>query len=1184
MADRITGAEKALLRADGHKAALYLSILVPDSILVARLNNGDAARGDRSIVYDGGSGSSAEYARIQAGQPLWVGTAAGLHDRGITRVKSITGDETSGTITVAENASIGWADDDYLTVKEEYPLFPKFPRFTSVGGTVTFYKDYDTAYTDENEEPPPVGIMGPHRAGMLSGGTVRFYLDSSDSYAVAPGATIASTAWASTGGGDTTIDSAASAATHIDITAADYYWIACTVTDDNGKTQTTRRCYLVHNATVGHADYPHVDFEITTFNGNWNRGGWNIGLNVRDNGTLTDIPDKALIVIWQDATYGSTNQDIGGWKLNSADARFVLFAGYVRGDTVTRDWATSRVQFQASSITGLMQKTPADGIYLGARVDQTQDWNKYTSLTFTRALHHLFKYHSTLLEIADVYMPSNSLYRFKDCEEFSPGTLYRQAAAFAKSFSIYAGLCANKSGQIHIERDINSINATDRGNVQDVSDIGETDRRDRPDLTLLRQEEARVYSVSTSGFSWDGTDALPFISNAPGIVKNDEGRGIRNLERQIFADQDNANEFCGRIMAIENNDIREIRVPFKGHYLGVLDIVPQEWWRMSLSSGDTERGITLSNRQMVPRTVTASFDMANGVIKANAIMEPEAAGVDGLTSDYPSGPPEDPPPDPPAPDPPPGAGDGNTVYVQVENAIARTLNFLDTSPNWLNVPINTTLTGTIYRLIIDPWVVSAGGTTAVWLACENGVWMTGDMNRLTPTWVQKLTAATFATATGKTLSAVRNIKATIAEQNRFYIHVLDTEDTLYVGMTASGGDTWTFTSVGTVTSTTVALGFAVSTHDALKVWSCGADGVLKGSTTAASSFSTLHTVSNAVGPINSIEVPYASNPTDQTIYISAEAGSDGGGAPGGYDGIFEVEEYGPDVFITSDLEWGNTTQAELWRWLVYKVTLNSGTFEQGHIEVDVCRVSGTCALASNNPTVMSSLEDGSQSPTISGNTSGSGVAGCPGGSTIAGSTRTVAASVGYFGMRWGWNCYGTWRVSVPMRWVLDAGGELDLFAASSINAVYLLKSIDGAGTFSDVTPSEGGSSAFCSMEAATLDGQTIYTLVRASDVEEHHAVVSANGAGSWTEQSDFNSVDPADADGQASLGAWPADSDIMYCLQHRNPGGTPADMIVYSDDQMVTWADKAGDWSSAIQSTFGLTKAYAGTIVPNWMN
>ncbi len=1171
MADRITDPEKALLRADGHKVGVYLSVLAPDSILVARLNNGSAARGDRSIVYDGGSGSSAEHARIQAGQPLWVGTAAGLHDRGITRIKSFTGDETSGTLEVAENASVGWTDDDYLTIKEEYPLFPKFPRFWIEGSgddQVNYWrKDYDTAYTDENEEPPPVAIMGPHRAGFLSGGTVRFYLDSSESYAVAPAATIDGTSWTATGGGATTIDSAASAATHLDITAAGYYWVSCTVTDSNAKTTKTRRCFFVHNATVGHADYPHVDIEITTFNGNWNRGGWNIALNVRDNGSLTDIPDKTLIVLWQDATYGSTNQDIGGWKLNNADARHVLFAGYVRGDTVLRDWATSRVKFQVSSITGLMQKTPADGVFIGTLVGgQTGDWPEYLNLTFTRALHHLFAYHSTLLDIADVYMPDNSLYRLHDCEEFTGGTLYNQAANFIRNFSIYGGLCANKAGQIHIERNINSINATDRNNIQAVSDIGETDRRDRPDLTILRQEEAKVFSVTTSGFSWDGTNKIAYISNAPGTVKNDEGRGVRNLERQIFADQDVANSLAGRIMAIENNDIREVRVPFKGHYLGVLDIVPQEWWRMSLSSGDTERGITLSNRKMVPRTVTAKFDIANGTIKADAILEPEAAGVDGLTSDYPSGPPDTPPPDPPPPEPPPGTGDGNTVYVQVENAIGRTLNFLDASPDWLNVPINTNKTGVIYRLIIDPWVVSASGTTAVWLATQSGAWMTKDMNRRTPKWKQKLTAAQFATATGKTLSAVRNIKATIAEQNRFYIHALDTEDTLYVGMTANGGDTWTFTSVGTVTDTEVALGFAVSQHNALKVWSCGADGVLKGSVDGAASFSTLYTIVGATGPINAIEVPYASNPTDQIIYISYVRGSVV--PPRSWPFTADEEGWVHDDFPILSY-WGssrlNLDAVSGWNggWWRYYPSAGSVIAATG------ATFSGSYYWPGNCFWGLRIVYTDESFNLVSGQ-----IGGKPSRKTVTVSAPNDGKTVLYF----------AWEVShhsgSPPTWFDDAaivGFTMDL-------GPVLEKSTDGGGSFSDVTPSEGGSSAFCSMEVATLDGQTIYALVRDDDTEEHHSVVSDDGAGSWTEQSDFNSIAPADADGQASLGAWPSDSSILYCLQHRDPGGTPADMIVYSTDQMATWANKVGDWSSAIGSTWGLVKAYAGSITPVWLN
>jgi hypothetical protein len=148
--------------------------------------------------------------------------------------------------------------------------------------------------------------------------------------------------------------------------------------------------------------------------------------------------------------------------------------------------------------------------------------------------------------------------------------------------------------------------------------------------------------------------------------------------------------------------------------------------------------------------------------------------------------------------------------------------------------------------------------------------MTGNINRTSPDWTNPISASDFASATGKTLAAVRNVKGTPSAASYFYMQALATDNTLYVGMTANGGDTWTFTSVGVVSDTTVPLGFDVSKHDPLKVWSAGADGVLNFSDDGAASFSMPFILSDAAKPIAAIEVPYEDNPNDQTIYISVD--------------------------------------------------------------------------------------------------------------------------------------------------------------------------------------------------------------------------------------------------------------------------------------------------------------------------
>jgi len=650
-------------------------------------------------------------------------------------------------------------------------------------------------------------------------------------------------------------------------------------------------------------------------------------------------------------------------------------------------------------------------------------------------------------------------------------------------------------------------------------------------------------------------------------------------------------------------------------------------------------------------------------------------------------------------------------------------------------------------------------------------------------WSNILTASQFNGYTGKTLAAVRNVKATICAQNWFYAQCLATDDSLWVGRTPNRGNTWFFSNVGTVTATDVAFGFAVSQHDALKCWSCGADGVLKGSVDGAVSFLTLYTVSGAQKPIAAIEVQYADNADDQTVYISTDVSF---AIPliiiRTTQGVFYSDTVGDSTPVWTEANDGLTAgQKTSVRSIAFdrlhgdalymtcgdglfrNMNITSGgTWQQVATNADAITMinaaGGSCtpitdpgawfsicchaedsrveviAGGSKNPhgaldshkrvfysadrlatvSVGASLKVHSNHCEISNGNSISAYDGrscysyyCAwwpgadsrkshsddGGLSIAGTygfegfTAAVRyhSRSGYYLLFWrtgattlwksvdgGQNVTAlgavlpanpsalmlhpndinsamafasvlrnsttggtTWTTSptnisgvacigpVPghrNKWLVGRNnsptaciyytpdfattwsnktGNLNTFLGATddvrqivygggllgpgVSGTMLMKSVNGGGAFSDVTPTQGGLTAFCSMEVATQDGQTIYTLVRADDTEEHHAVLSEDGAGSWTEKSDFNSIAPADADGQASLGAWPFDVNTGYALQYRDPGGTPTDMILSSADLMANWSDKSGDWQTAIQGTWGLNKGYAGSCLPVWM-
>ncbi len=262
-----------------------------------------------------------------------------------------------------------------------------------------------------------------------------------------------------------------------------------------------------------------------------------------------------------------------------------------------------------------------------------------------------------------------------------------------------------------------------------------------------------------------------------------------------------------------------------------------------------------------------------------------------------------------------------------------------------------------------------------------------------------------------------------------------------------------------------------------------------------------------------------------------------------------------------------------WKWIDFKLTKAAGVFgDDIRVSVDL-----ECTSAETS-TLIGKVMRATYHPMSNDTSSVFWTAGER--KWISGTLKDVPWIDGGVRIACGWSISGgfkLWGIKVDgiLQWSNDEG--------------YVKLSADGGYSFGDITPTidstRKAAIAFAGLEVATIDSALTYALCRNALVdpdEEYHLMVY-NGS-SWTEQVDFNDIDPADADGQSSLGAWPSDSERMFCLQYRSPGGTPTDMIVYSIDQGETFADKSGDWSSAIGSTWGITKAWTGSITPVWLN
>lgn len=142
-----------LLRTGQQAAKLYLSVFKPTTLLTALINEPSAVPGMRQIDYDGGTGTG--FSLIEGGQAL-------LYNGRKVGIKSITGNQAAGTIVLLENSE-NWVDNGVIEVQHDYPLLPRLPSFDAE--TEVFTKDIGTGptgvtYTDQNEEPPPVCLVG----------------------------------------------------------------------------------------------------------------------------------------------------------------------------------------------------------------------------------------------------------------------------------------------------------------------------------------------------------------------------------------------------------------------------------------------------------------------------------------------------------------------------------------------------------------------------------------------------------------------------------------------------------------------------------------------------------------------------------------------------------------------------------------------------------------------------------------------------------------------------------------------------------------------------------------------------------------------------------------------------------------------------------------------------------------
>ena len=610
-----------------------------------RVNDASIARGAQTIAYDGGSmqGNFA-FADLTEGLMVWFGSSAGADDLGRRLLLSITGTATSGSMIIDWNDDLELADNSYISLIHFRPPWPKFSWFSTANG---FYKSGPPSgsggagvdYSDQNEDPPPHVVMG-RCAVSIDGSAIT--VDASDSQPVATGATISTYAWTYTPSGATaSFASASSATTTFTPTTKGKYYIACTVTDSNGKSSTGYRA-VIANDTAN--DSAITEFSRSALTERYNDFSVDCTLTltsldvtnttaIRPQVDWSEIDSGVMVIVTAEDTYGTTEKTI----TFRDDGRYtdrtnILYCGFVVGETRLPGASPPSIQLSCvNSVDAFLYSLSLTG------VRSVTEWYEMSSdlMYVASLLFHLLKWHSTLLEISDWILPWSDTTLRSAVEEWTEGNILLRAQQLAGPHGRLMAITATSQGEFFVEEDSNLLSESDRNGLTTTLTLDANDVELQKQVTITHRPQ--VSQVYISGGVSEGVLGTfqPYLSVSQNVRKA-QGVGAQNFERLMLPSQTEANRLCGRVLAVLNRKLVEVNLSFAGNYREVFSPAGQQWTNtgteiFSASDITNLRGSTdLNSLRLVPRQVTKP-PPTNGYGGTNVVFDFEAP-VDGELS------------------------------------------------------------------------------------------------------------------------------------------------------------------------------------------------------------------------------------------------------------------------------------------------------------------------------------------------------------------------------------------------------------------------------------------------------------------------------------------------------------------------------------------------------------------------
>lgn len=601
-------------RTHPHAVTVYAYISQPAVIFSCSVNQSSFDYPLSQVEYD--TVTTGAYTDVKQYMTVRISDASG-NFKAFTYARELPS-STLLYIGVSSIGDIDFANNDIIEVLEDFRIWAKIPSINAVGEQ---FKDWVIVFNEATSQPP-VANASPWYANKVDGSniiTVDF--PGTNSFPVAPGASISGYLW-DVGDGTITVGTSSSSSITATFPPGER-WVELQVTDSDGTT------HKAHTLVVAATDATALQVEVASLQGDAD-SGWQLGLRLLEGDVSAYDPGSAIIV-WVEERYGSTSGSLNGF----ADREHVIFSGWLVEENISIEPLQSDWDVSAMNAVGILQKTPAFN-QTTEYAATASSWFEISEHNLWRHAHYLMQWHSTLLSVCDVERPSWYASWSAVALDADGGSLYEQFAFVANA--VNARFTCDRNGRCYWRKNPQFMTTAERSSLTTTVTLADTDWTDS--VNIRRNHRLPVGILWGDGIVSDTVAITARKSAAPGTTPG-QGERQDTLTRQLISDQADLNTRTGRAYGLAN--LQDPTVPITV-LLGGLVADPawleQIVWTLSTDKSTREYGYTA--QQFGLRSVRVSYDHENGTTEEDWELEKlvDVGAADGITVQLPG---QDPP-------------------------------------------------------------------------------------------------------------------------------------------------------------------------------------------------------------------------------------------------------------------------------------------------------------------------------------------------------------------------------------------------------------------------------------------------------------------------------------------------------------------------------------------------------------